>query len=97
MSKNFQQGLLRAGVDWFPSIEVSSLDLIETYVANGFGIGVYVLAPKAPLSDGVRTVPLPGFEPMVVGAIWRGKTSLLLKTFLDEMQLHAKRLGPALK
>jgi DNA-binding transcriptional LysR family regulator len=95
ISKNFRQGLLRSGVDWFPSIEVSSLDLIETYVANGFGIGVYVLAPRAPLSAGVRTVPLPGFAPVVVGAIWRGKTSLLLKTFLDEMQLHAKRLAPA--
>ena len=32
--KNFQQGLARLGVDWFPSIEVSSLDLIETYVAE---------------------------------------------------------------
>ena len=94
ISKHFQQGLLRAGVDWFPSIEVSSLDLIETYVANGFGIGLCVLAPRAPLSAGVRRVALPGFAPVVVGAIWRGKTSLLLKTFLDEMQLHAKRLAP---
>ena len=32
--KNFQQGLARLGVDWFPSIEVSSVDLIETYVAE---------------------------------------------------------------
>jgi len=38
--KTFQQGLGRLGVDWFPSIEVSSIDLIETYVANGFGIGL---------------------------------------------------------
>jgi len=93
ISKNFQQGLLQAGLDWFPSIEVSSLDLIETYVASGLGIGLYVLAPKAPLSGAVRTVPLPGFAPVVVGAMWRGKTSLLLKAFLDEMQLHAKRLA----
>jgi len=93
ISKIFQQGLLQAGVDWFPSIEVSSLDLIQTYVANGFGIGLYVLAPKAPLAAGLRTVPLPGFTPVVVGAMWRGKTSVLLKAFLDEMQLHAKRLA----
>ena len=93
ISRHFQQGLAQAGWEWFPSIEVSSLDLIESYVASGLGIGLYVLAPKAPLSSAVRTVPLPGFAPVVVGALWRGKTSPLLKAFLDEMQIHAKRLA----
>jgi DNA-binding transcriptional LysR family regulator len=91
--KNFQQGLTRLGVDWFPSIEVSSLDLIETYVASGFGIGVSVQVPKAKLSPNVRAVPLPDFAPVVLGAMWRGKTSALLQTFLDEMQLRAKRFA----
>ncbi len=90
--KHFQQGLLRAGVDWFPSIEVSSLDLIETYVANGFGIGLSVLAPKATFSLNIRPLPLPGFEPVVVGALWRGRPSALLQAFLAQMQVHAKRL-----
>src|SRR5437899_1377335 len=36
--KNFQQGIARLGIDWFPGIEVSSVDQIEVYVANGFGI-----------------------------------------------------------
>jgi DNA-binding transcriptional LysR family regulator len=90
--KHFQQGLLRAGVDWFSSIEVSSLDLIETYVANGFGIGLSVLAPKATLSLNIRALPLPGFAPVVVGALWRGRPSALLQAFLAQMQVHAKRL-----
>jgi DNA-binding transcriptional LysR family regulator len=93
VSKNFQQGLARLGVDWFPSIEVSSLDLIETYVASGFGIGVSVQVPKAKLSPYVRVVPLPDFTPVVLGAMWRGKTSALLQAFLDEMQLRAKRFA----
>ncbi len=93
ISKNFQQGLARLGVDWFPSIEVSSLDLIETYVANGFGIGVSVQVPKAKLSPNVRALPLPDFAPVVLGAMWRGKTSALLQAFLDEMQLRAKRFA----
>lgn len=91
--KNFNQGLARLGVDWFPSIEVSSLDLIETYVANGFGIGVAVQVPKAKLSPNVRAVPLPDFAPVVLGAMWRGKTSALLQAFLDEMQVRAKRFA----
>jgi DNA-binding transcriptional LysR family regulator len=91
--KNFQQGLGRLGVDWFPSIEVSSIDLIETYVANGFGIGVSVQVPKAKPAANVRLVPLPGFAPVVVGALWRGKASALVQAFLDELQLRAKRLA----
>jgi DNA-binding transcriptional LysR family regulator len=90
--KSFQQGLARLGVDWFPSIEVSSIDLIETYVAGGFGVGVSVLVPKGVISPNVRVVPLPGFEPVVMGALWRGKTSAMLQAFLDELQLRAKRL-----
>jgi DNA-binding transcriptional LysR family regulator len=89
--KNFQQGLARLGVDWFPSIEVSSIDLIETYVANGFGIGVSVQVPKAKPLPNVRAVPLPDFAPVILGVLWRGKSSALLQAFLDELQLRAKR------
>src|SRR2546428_3394464 len=70
--KTFQQGLSRLGVDWFPSIEVSSVDLIETYVGNGFGIGVSVLVPRASMSPNVRALPLPDFAPVIMGALWQG-------------------------
>ena len=93
VSKHFQQGLSRLGVDWFPGMEVSSLDLIETYVAGGFGLGVSVQVPKAKLSPHLRALPLPGFAPVVVGMLWRGKTSALLQAFLDELQLRAKRFS----
>src|SRR5207253_11428015 len=91
--KNFQNGLARLGVDWFPSIEVSSVELIEIYVANGFGIGVSVTVPKSQPSPNVRALPLPDFSPVVMGALWRGKTSPLVQAFLDELKLRAKRLS----
>jgi DNA-binding transcriptional LysR family regulator len=93
--RNFQQGLARLGVDWFPSIEVSSIDLIETYVANGFGIGVSVQVPKAVHAVGIRALPLPPaeFAPVVMGALWRGKITAMLQSLLDEMQLRAKALA----
>jgi DNA-binding transcriptional LysR family regulator len=95
ISKHFQQGLARLGVDWFPSIEVSSIDLIQTYVGAGFGIGISVLAPKAPLSPLVRSLPLPytEFPPVQVGGLWRGKPSVLLQAFLDGLRLKAKQLS----
>ena len=91
LCKSFQQGLARLEVDWFPGMEVSSIDLIETYVAGGFGIGVSVRVPRGKLPPNVRMVPLPDFDPVIVGVLWRGKTSSLLQAFLDEFQLRAKR------
>jgi DNA-binding transcriptional LysR family regulator len=93
ISKNFQQGLARLGVDWFPGMEVSSISLIETYVAGGFGVGVSVQVPQAKLAPNVRMVPLPDFAPVILGVLWRGKTSSLLQAFLDEFQLRAKRFS----
>ena len=93
--KHFQKGLNRLGIDWFPSIEVSSIDLIETYVANGLGIGLSVLVPKTESPSGVRPIPLPkaDFPPVTVGVLWRGKSSVLMQAFLNELQLRAKRLA----
>jgi DNA-binding transcriptional LysR family regulator len=93
LCKNFQAELGRLGVDWFPSIEASSADLIETYVANGLGIGVSVAIPKKPLPPNVRALPLRGFPPVVIGAMWRGRTTPLLEAFLEEMKLRAKELA----
>ncbi len=93
MCKNFQQNLAHMKVDWFPSIEVSSIDLIETYVASGFGIGLSVLIPKAKARPDLRVLPLPEFPPVIMGALWRGRSSALVQTFLDELQLRARQLG----
>ena len=93
LGKNFQQKLGELGVDWFPSIEASSADLIETYVANGLGIGVSAAIPKKPLPPKIRALPLDGFPPVTIGASWRGRKTPLVQTFLDELQLRARLLA----
>ena len=93
LCKNFQQKLAELGVDWFPSIEASSADLIETYVASGLGIGVSVAIPKQSPPPNVRVLPLPGFPPVVIGALWRGRITPLLQAFLDELRARARRLA----
>jgi DNA-binding transcriptional LysR family regulator len=92
LGKSFQQRLGELGVDWFPSIEASSADLIETYVVNGLGIGVSVAIPKKPLPAKVRALPLDGFPPVTIGASWRGRKTPLLQVFLDELKLRAAKL-----
>jgi DNA-binding transcriptional LysR family regulator len=92
-TKNFLQQISKLGVDWFPSIEASSTDLIETYVASGLGIGLSVAIPKKVLPAGVRSLPLPGFAPIVIGALWRGRATPLVQAFLDEARLRARELS----
>ena len=90
-TREFLEELQKRGVDWFPGIEASSLEMMEVYVANGLGIGVSVAIPgKTP---DARTLALAGFPPMVIGAMRRGRKTPLIETFLNEMQRRAKKLG----
>lgn len=74
----FENGLARRKVDWFSSIEVSTLELVQTYVANGYGIGVTVSVPKMNYHPDVRVLPLEGFEPVTFGVLWQGRRTALL-------------------
>jgi DNA-binding transcriptional LysR family regulator len=93
LCRNFQEGLSRRGLDWFPSIEVSSLKLIEIYVANGYGIGLFLDVPKMALVPEVRSLPLPGFEPVTFGAMWHGKATPIIEAFLEAVKTRAKELA----
>jgi len=91
--KHFQQGLNRLGIDWFPRIEVTSLALIETYVESGYGIGLSVAIPRFQLSPRIRAIPLDGFTPVVLAALWPRKLTPLLQAFLEELQSRAQVLA----
>ena len=89
----FSQGLSRRGVDWFPGIEVSTLKLVETYVAHGYGIGLSVAAPRAKVDPALRVLSLEGFDPITLSAIWQGKTSPIMQAFLKSVEQAAKVLA----
>jgi DNA-binding transcriptional LysR family regulator len=93
LCKAFQNKLSELEVDWFPSIEASSVDLIETYVAEGLGIGVSVAIPRKVLPPNVRALELKGFPLVSMGALWRGNTTpLLLQSILEQLKQRARRL-----
>jgi DNA-binding transcriptional LysR family regulator len=91
-SKNFLLQLSRLNVEWFPSIEASSVDLVETYVANGLGIGVSVAVPGKVLSPKVRMLPLKGFTPVNLGVMWQGRRTVLIDAFVQSLEGAAKAL-----
>ncbi|HEU5123196.1 MAG TPA: hypothetical protein VFW05_03930, partial [Verrucomicrobiae bacterium] len=62
-------------------------------VASGLGTGLSVAVPNQSISSKVRVVPLAGFPSILIGALWRGKTTPLLEVFLDELQVRAKQMA----
>lgn len=92
---SFQDELKRRKICWPVSIEASSLALLTRYVENGYGIGLTVHSPDSPLSKKVRALPLEGFPPLELYAVWQGETNVVVAAFLDEVRRYVKEEWPA--
>jgi DNA-binding transcriptional LysR family regulator len=86
-----QEGLARLKVDWFSGIEVSTVEMVQTYVAKGYGIGVTVRVPKMKYHPQVRLLPLEGFEQVTFGVLWHGRRTVLLDALFKLLELAARR------
>ena len=94
LTRQFHQELRRRGHQWPISVEASSMDLVETYVAEGFGLGLSVDVPgKRRLHPELKTLPLPGFAPLVIAALWQGKLPPLPAAFLELIKTRAAELS----
>ncbi len=94
ISRLFQKGLKRLGVEWPLAIEASSLEVVTRYVANGDGIGVTVNLPGAVKHPGVRMLPLEGFDPLDVRAYWHGQLTPVIRAVLEEGQRYVRQSWP---
>ena len=92
LGKSFQQKLNQLDVDWFPSIEASSVDLIETYVAHGLGIGVAVTSRRNPCPRRCAWCRCRISRRWRWGRCGAAKRLPVLQAFLDELQLRAREL-----
>ncbi len=90
LSHQFHAELRRRGHRWPLTIEATSMDLVETYVAEGFGIGLGVCVPGGREHPGLKMLPLPGFKPLVVAALWQGKLPPLPEAFLELVKSRAR-------
>lgn len=91
--RRFRELLAKRGLEWPPSIEVTSLELIDSYIASGFGIGLTVAVPGREFTSGLRAVPLEGVAPMVMGALWRGQLTQVTTALLAALKSRAKGLS----
>ena len=92
ISRAFQEGLAKLKVDWFAGIEVSTLELVQTYVQNGYGIGLSVAIPKTKVPPQVRVLPLTGFSPVTFGVLWQGRRAPVVNGLIEEVQASVHRL-----
>ena len=93
--RRFQQRLAERGIEWAAGMEVPSLTLIETYVANGYGLGLSVAAPGAAPARGVRALPLEDFPRLTLGVLRPARGAPLVDAFTSAVAARAAELrGP---
>jgi len=88
----FQEGLSKRNVDWLGGIEVSSVEMVQTYVASGYGFGVTVHVSKLKLHPKVRAIPLEGFEELTFGMLWQGRRTSVLDSMFKIVERTAQAL-----
>lgn len=93
LPRAFQAMLRQRGLEWLPSLEVGSLDLVVRYVAEGFGAGLALKHPRVDLPAGVKALPLESLPPLSFGALWTGRLSPLGEAFLAEATALAGELA----
>jgi len=90
--KVFQAEMRRRKIDWPIGMEMNALNLINTYVAQGFGFGLTLQLPKNRPPAGLKQLSLEGFPEINIGALWRGKLSPLGQALVLRLKQYAKSL-----
>ena len=90
VSQLFQDGLGKKKLRWETSMEVSELELVQNYVARGFGFGLVVDIPKKKWSASVKKIKLPkDFPPLTIGALHTGELKSVARHFIDLAKAYA--------
>ncbi len=80
----FQQALQQRKIEWFPMLELASLDLVARFVAEGYGAGLVMEIPGITRPPGLRALPLPGFPEISFYALTLGTHPPMVDLFITE-------------
>jgi DNA-binding transcriptional LysR family regulator len=92
LTRIFRRGLAELGVDWNVAIDLNNVDVIETFVAKGYGVGLSVVIPGRARPHGLRELPLEGFPTLDISMIWRTHPNPVTLALLVELRKRAKEL-----
>ena len=88
----FQDGLRRRGLEWEIGIELSTLEMVHTYAAAGYGIGLSILAPNASPFTGLKTFVLKDHPRLKIAAFWQEPLPALPALLLEQLRREAHQL-----
>lgn len=91
----FQQELSKRGLVWPASIEAGTLELVTTYAAEGFGIGLGLDIPGVKPPGQVRVLRLTDFPRLTIGVLWVEKLSPVAQALSDQLDAAARALPSA--
>jgi DNA-binding transcriptional LysR family regulator len=91
----FQQELAKRGLVWPASIEAGTLELVTTYAAEGFGIGLGLDIPGVKPPAQVRVMRLTDFPRLTIGVLWLEKLSPVAQALSDQLDAAARALPSA--
>ncbi len=89
----FQQELQQRKIEWFPMLELASLDLVARFVSEGYGAGLVLDIPGIKRPPGLRALPLPGFPEISFYALTLGSHSPMVELFINEAIRVIERMG----
>lgn len=92
LTEAFMAELRRRKRSWEIRIEAPALDLVEAYVAHGFGVGLSISVPGRAIPGSVRALKLSGFPKLVYGVLWNGKLSAPAQACLEIAKKMAQSL-----
>ena len=92
----FQKGLTERKISWEVSVEVNSLDVIQSYVRRGFGAGIAVGVPgesgEVFKAEGCKVIPLENFSALKIGIFYQGLIKPIAQEFIDETRKYVLKL-----
>jgi DNA-binding transcriptional LysR family regulator len=84
--RTFLLELQRRKIEWFPMLELASLDLVARFVAEGYGAGLVLDIPGAIRPPGLRALPLPQFPEVCFYALTLGERQPMVDLFIAETE-----------
>jgi len=82
----FQHELQERKIDWFPMLELASIDLVIRFVLEGHGAGLTFDIPGANRPPGIRVLPLDGFPHVSFYALTLGNGCPMSSLFIREAE-----------
>jgi len=89
LAKTFQDGLRKRGTSWEIGIELSTLEMVQTYCAAGYGIGLSILAPGIQYGPDLRVIGLKDFPLLKIAAFWQDPLPPVPALFMEEIKKEA--------